>query len=60
MCHLLMRGGAHNAEKPAVERNDKILDDTNRGDESADIEIEAKIVVKYSVSWINHNNFLHD
>ena len=55
-----MRCGAHNAEKPAVERNDKILDDTNRSDESADIEIEAEIVVKYSVSWINHNNFLHD
>ena len=50
MRHFLMRGGGFDAEKPAVERHHEVLEDTNHGDEGADVEIEAEIVVKYSVS----------
>jgi hypothetical protein len=50
MCHGMVGGSRFDAEKPAVDGDEEVLDNAKLGDEGTDVEIEAKTAVKVSVS----------
>ena len=55
----MVRGSRFDAEKPAVEGDEEVLDDAQRRDEGADVEVEAETAVKVGVSRENEDYLLH-